>query len=81
MFIQEITMQQSCVKNIFYVHTSKAGKKLKVILLYLWRINVKTTGGFICISFGDFHIDKVNMVLYLKSCASMDADIFTYSKL
>jgi hypothetical protein len=23
------------------------------------RVNVTTTGGFICISFGDFHIDKI----------------------
>jgi hypothetical protein len=58
--LQVITRQQSCVKNVFDVHTSKAGKRLKVVLLFhLWRVNVKTTGGFICISFGDFHIDKI----------------------
>ncbi len=44
---------------IFDVHASKASKRLKVVLLHLWHVNVKTTGGFICISFGDFHIDKI----------------------
>ncbi len=47
------------MKYVFDAHTSKASKRLKVILLDLWRINVKTIGGFICISFGDFHIDKI----------------------
>ncbi len=37
------TRQQSCVKNVLDVHTS----------------TVKTTGGFICISLGYFHIDKI----------------------
>jgi hypothetical protein len=32
---------------VFDVHTSIASKRLKVVLLHLWRINVKTTGGFI----------------------------------
>jgi hypothetical protein len=45
--------------SVFDVHTSKASKRLKVVLLHLWRVNVKTTGGFICISFGDFHKDKI----------------------
>jgi hypothetical protein len=43
---------------VFDVHTSKASKRLKVVLLHLWRINVKTTGGFINISDEDFHMVK-----------------------
>ncbi len=42
--------------------TSKVGSRLarlKVVLLHLWRVNVKTTGGFICISLGDFYTDKI----------------------
>jgi hypothetical protein len=54
-----ITRQQSCVKNVSDVHTSKAGQRLKVVLLHLWRVNVETTGGLSYISFGDFHIDKI----------------------
>ncbi len=55
-----ITRQHCCVKNVFDVHTSDAGKRLlEAVLLYLWRLNVETTGGLICISFGDFHIDKI----------------------
>ncbi len=50
--------QDNRVKIIFDVHTSKASKELKVILLHLWCVNVKTTRGFIYISLGDFHIDK-----------------------
>ncbi len=45
---------------VFEVHTSKARKKLEVVLLqlHLWRINVKMTRGFIDISLEDFHMDK-----------------------
>jgi hypothetical protein len=43
---------------LFDAHTSKASKELKVVLLHLWRPNVKTTGGFIYISLGDFQKDK-----------------------
>jgi hypothetical protein len=42
-----------CVSD---VHTSKASERLKVALLHLWRINVKTTGGFINIPVEDFHV-------------------------
>jgi hypothetical protein len=42
------------VKYVFDAHTSKAGKRLKVVLHHLWRVNVKTTGGFICMSLEDF---------------------------
>jgi hypothetical protein len=41
------------------VHTSKAStysKRLKLVLLHLWRINVKTTGGFINIPVEDFYM-------------------------
>ncbi len=44
---------------VFDVHTSKARLKVVVVLLHLWRVKVKTTRGFIYISFGDFHIDKI----------------------
>jgi hypothetical protein len=36
----------------------KASKKLKMLILHLWRINVKTTGGFINIQVEDFHMVK-----------------------
>ncbi len=42
---------------VFDVHTSKASKILKVVL-HLWRINVKTTGGFINIPVEDFYMVK-----------------------
>ncbi len=42
------------MKYVFDAHTSKAGKRLKVVLHHLWRVNVKTTGGFICMSLEDF---------------------------
>ncbi len=47
------------MKYVFDAHKSKARKRLKVILLTFVSVNVKTTGGFICISFGDFHIGKI----------------------
>jgi hypothetical protein len=46
---------------VFDVHTSKASKRLKVVLpppLHLWRINVKTPRGFINISLTEFYMDK-----------------------
>ncbi len=43
---------------VFDTQTSKASKELKAVLLHLWRVNVKTTGGFIYISLEDFHMDK-----------------------
>jgi hypothetical protein len=55
------------VKYVFDAHTTKASKRLKGVLLHLWRINVKTTGGFICVSFGDFHIDKVANCTFVQS--------------
>jgi hypothetical protein len=33
--------------------------RLKVVLLHLWRVNVKTTGGFISISLADFYTDNI----------------------
>jgi hypothetical protein len=44
--------------DIFDVYTSKARYELKVVLLHLWRGNVKTIGGFINIPLADFFIDK-----------------------
>jgi hypothetical protein len=49
----------SGVRYVFDAHTSNARKILKVVLLHLRGVNVKTNGGFLCISFGDFHIDKI----------------------
>jgi hypothetical protein len=45
--------------RIFNLHTRKARCELKVVLiLHLWRINVKTIGGFINISLADLsHIN------------------------
>jgi hypothetical protein len=49
------------VSSVFDVHTSKASKRLKVVLLllHLWRHNVKTTREFSNIPLKDFHIDKI----------------------
>jgi hypothetical protein len=43
---------------IFGHHTSKARYEMKVILLHLWRVSVKTICGFINILLADFFIDK-----------------------
>jgi hypothetical protein len=43
---------------MFDVQTSKVSKELKVVLLHLWRVNVKTICGFINIPLDDFHIYK-----------------------
>jgi hypothetical protein len=42
--------------GLFDPHTSKAryGLKVKVVLLYLWRVNVKTSPGFIYLPLADF---------------------------
>jgi hypothetical protein len=41
-----------------YLHTSKVRYELKVVLLDLWRVNVKTIRGFIDILVADFFKDK-----------------------
>jgi hypothetical protein len=44
--------------RILDLHTSKARYELKVKLLHLWRVNVRTTGGFINIPLADLsHIN------------------------
>jgi hypothetical protein len=43
---------------VYDVHMSKASKRPKVVPLHLWRINIKTTGGFINIPVEDFHMVK-----------------------
>jgi hypothetical protein len=53
-------------EHVFDVHTSEVSKKLKVVLLHLWRVNVKTTRGFISIPLGDFYIDKTAPLYYYK---------------
>jgi hypothetical protein len=35
------------IMRIFDLHTSKARYALKVVLLHLWRVNIKTIRGFI----------------------------------
>ncbi len=44
--------------SIFDPDTSKARYELTVVLLHLWRVNVKTSTGFIYISLADFFINK-----------------------
>jgi hypothetical protein len=43
---------------VFDVNMSKASKELTVVLIHLWYVKIKTTGGFIYISLEDFHMDK-----------------------
>ncbi len=50
--------QLNCVKIIFDVHASKASKRLNVVLLHIWRVNVKTTPGSNNNSLEDFFINK-----------------------
>jgi hypothetical protein len=38
---------------LIYLHTSKAGYELQVVLLHLWRVNVKAICGFINIPLAD----------------------------
>jgi hypothetical protein len=57
--LNEGSIQQSRVENVFDVHMSKASERLKVVLLYLWRTIVKPFGGFLSISSADFCINKV----------------------
>jgi hypothetical protein len=46
---------------IFDLHISKAKYELKVVLVHLWRVNVKTIRGFINILFDDFFVDKTDI--------------------
>jgi hypothetical protein len=46
------------IMGIFDLHINKARYVLKVALVHLWRVNVKTIGGFINIPLADFsHIN------------------------
>ncbi len=53
---------RSCqgVKYVFDAHTSKASKRLMVVVvpLHFWRIDIKTTGGLINIPVEDFQMVK-----------------------
>jgi hypothetical protein len=49
--------EEEMCEYVVDVHTSKVSKELKV--LYLWRVTVKTTRGFINIPLDDFHLDKL----------------------
>ncbi len=53
---------------MFDAHTSKASREFKVVLLPLWRVNVKTTRGFIYISLEDFHMDKTARNNNITNC-------------
>jgi hypothetical protein len=55
--------------RIFDLHTNKARYQLKVVLLHLWRVNVKTIGGFTNIPFADLFIDKAASLL--RFCAEL----------
>jgi hypothetical protein len=48
--------QNMVLEYVFDVHTSKVSKEMKVVLLHLWRVNVKTTPGFINIPLEDTKI-------------------------
>ncbi len=43
----------------FDLHTSKARYELKVVLLHLWRVNVKMISGFINIPLADLSHSKL----------------------
>jgi hypothetical protein len=55
---------------MYLMFMSKASQKLKMVILHLWQINVKTTGGFINIQIENFHMVKprhnniTNCILY-----------------
>ena len=57
---------------IFDFHTSKARHELKVVQLHLWRVDVKTIGGFINIPLADVFIDK--------NCAIKYYELYKYCK-
>jgi hypothetical protein len=51
----------------FDLHASKARYELKVVLLHLWRINVKPIGGFINIPLVDLsHITYAIIILQYR---------------
>jgi hypothetical protein len=52
LFQDEISRWMRYNAYIIYSHQQK------LVLLHLWRVNVKTIGGFINITFADFFIDK-----------------------
>ncbi len=47
------------VLRIFDLHTGKARYELKVVLLHLWRVNVKTIRGLINIPLADLSYYKL----------------------
>jgi len=56
--VREKVGAEKC-EYVFDLHTSKVSKELKVVLLlHLWRINAKTTQGFINIPLEGFYKDK-----------------------
>jgi hypothetical protein len=53
--------------RIFDLHTSKASYELKVVLLHLWCVNVKTIPEFISVPLADLHIiDKLAPYYYYE---------------
>jgi hypothetical protein len=53
-------------------HTSNASKRLKVVLLHLWRTNVKTTCGFLNIPVEDFHLKPRHNNITTVHCTTMN---------
>jgi hypothetical protein len=47
--------------RIFDLHTSRARYELNVILIHIWRVNVKSTGGFIYTPLADFFFSHINL--------------------
>jgi hypothetical protein len=60
--------RQSCLKNIFNVHTSRVRSVLKVLLLYLLHVNVKTISRIYIHALADFFLDKTADYELYKYC-------------
>jgi hypothetical protein len=56
---------------IFDLHTSNARYEPKVVLLHLWRLNVKTIRRFINIPLGD--LSHVNLLHNIITCTILKA--------
>ncbi len=51
------------IYNVYIIYSHQQ----KLVLLHLWRVNVKTIGGFINITFADFFIDKAARIIILRA--------------
>jgi hypothetical protein len=64
---------------MFDLHTSKARYELKVVLLHLWRVNVKTIPGFINIPLANLSWENLrhnNITSYTTADGSRQLVIF-----